>query len=120
MLQLFLRVLFGNFIVKTAKLVLNQKDHTLNFSLDLSGANVFQSIYFGGKLFIVSWSFVLLFEVICALLPSKTDTLLLMMKMYTLRSQPKRYQFSRGTDSALDAKSITLIRLASDASIVLC
>ena len=58
-------------------MVLNQKDHTLNFSLDLSGANVFQSIYFGGKLFIVSWSFVLLFEVICALLPSKTDTLLL-------------------------------------------
>ena len=53
LLQLFLRVLFGNFIVKTAKLVLNQKDHTLNFSLDLSGANVFQSIYFGGKLFIV-------------------------------------------------------------------
>lgn len=38
---------------------------------------MFQSIYFGGKLFIVSWSFVLLFEVICALLPSKTDTLLL-------------------------------------------
>jgi len=40
-------------MVKTEKLVLNQKDHTLNFSLDLSGANVFQSIYFGGNLFIV-------------------------------------------------------------------
>ena len=37
---------------------------------------MFQSIYFGGKLLIVL-VFVLLFEVICALLPSKTDTLLL-------------------------------------------